>query len=114
MPRLAEFRCCCQDCTSVWSSSAVAIRCPVHCRSMIPISISAIFSQLACVYRLQQILDERHKVHLGAAGGDLDAAALALGFDGHKNVACPGPFVFVVFVGTLARLHRDWRTGLPE
>src|ERR1035437_8274745 len=66
------------------------------------------------VYRLQQVLDERHKVHLGAAGGDLDAAALALGFDGHKDVARPGPFVFVVFVGTSARLHRDWRTGLPE
>src|ERR1035437_4242984 len=67
-----------------------------------------------CVYRLQQILDEGHKVHLGAAGGDLDAAALALGFDGHKDVTRPGPFVFVVFAGTLARLYRDWRTGLPE
>jgi len=41
------------------------------------------------VYRLQQILDERHKVHLGAAGGNLDAAALALGSMATKMLRVP-------------------------
>ena len=66
------------------------------------------------IHRLDKVLDEGHKVHFRAAGGDLDRAAFAFGFDGYKEIARPVAPVFVVLMSTPARLDSDRRTGLAK
>src|ERR1035437_8074059 len=66
------------------------------------------------IHRLYKVLDEGHKVHFGAAGGDLDAPLFALGFDGYKEIARPVAPVFVVLTSIPARLDSYRRTGLAK
>src|ERR1035437_3980299 len=66
------------------------------------------------IHRLYKVLDEGHKVHFGAAGGDSDAPLFALGFDGYKEIARPVAPVFVVLTSIPARLDSYRRTGLAK
>jgi hypothetical protein len=62
----------------------------------------------------RQVSDKFHKIRLGPPPGHLHLAMTRLGFHCHEQVARSGPFVFVIFLGDLARDCRNGPTGLSQ